>query len=430
MIILSWNIRGLNDPCKVVSLKKLLAEQCVDVVGIMETKVKCDKSVKLQKKFGSSWSWFCNYSSSHRGRLWVGWFHDKVNLSVISSHEQFIHVQINSKDLHHQIFCTFVHGLHSIHDRLPLWDELMVMLSLDYEVNHFRSFVDNLDLGELKSKGSFYSWSNKGHGDTRIATRIDRGLVNQAWLSKFPHVESIYLPPLLSYHNPLLVEVSRFATTKGRPFRFLNCLADHADFCSIMEKSLHSVTGCSVMVTIWQNLKSVKKNLKDLNTKYFANVDEKVDVALAYLKAIQDQLAVDYSNSDLHVKEAEAVSMVKHWMNIQESIYKQKSRVDWIKLGDSSSHYFFSVMKHRQGRNRIDSIFTKDDVLLKDPILIENEIVGFYKGLLGSSDSSLPAVDLATIRRGSQLSSSSIDILTSMVTTSEIDSALAHIGDA
>ncbi|XP_021715738.1 uncharacterized protein LOC110683654 [Chenopodium quinoa] len=84
--------------------------------------------------------------------------------------------------------------------------------------------------------------------------------------------------------------------------------------------------------------------------------------------------------------------MVKHWMNIQESIYKQKSRVDWIKLGDSNSHYFFSVVKHRQGRNRIDSIFTEDDVLLKDPDLIENEIVGFYKGLLGSSASSLPAI--------------------------------------
>ncbi|XP_021715737.1 uncharacterized protein LOC110683653 [Chenopodium quinoa] len=316
MIVLSWNIRGLNDPCKVVSLKKLLAEQCVDVVGIMETKVKCDKSVELQKKFGSSWSWFCNYSSSHRGRLWVGWSHDKVNLSVISSHEKFIHVQISSKDLHHQIFCTFVYGLHSIHYRLPLWDGISSIGAVsgpwlvigdfnfvlnsydrvngnvitDYEVNHFRSFVDNLDLCELKSNGSFYSWSNKGHVDGRIATRIDRGLVNQAWLSKFPHVESIYLPPFLSDHNPLLVEVSRFAATKGRPFRFLNCLADHADFCSIVEKSWHSVTGCSTMVTIWQNLKSVKKNLKDLNTKYFANVDEKVDAALTSLKAIRTSL--------------------------------------------------------------------------------------------------------------------------------------------
>ncbi|XP_021743104.1 uncharacterized protein LOC110709200 [Chenopodium quinoa] len=116
-------------------------------------------------------------------------------------------------------------------------------------------------------------------------------------------------------------------------------------------------------------------------------------------------------------------------MNIQESIYKQKSMVDWIKLGDSNSHYFFSVMKHRQGRNRIDSIFTEDDFHLKDPDLIENEIVGFYKGLLGSSASSLPAVYLATFRIGSQLSSCSIDILSSVVTTSKIDSALAQIGD-
>ncbi|XP_021730588.1 uncharacterized protein LOC110697529 [Chenopodium quinoa] len=326
-----------------------------------------DKSVKLQKKFGSAWSWFCNYSSSHRGRLWVAGYMTRLplwdgisSLGVVSGP------------------WLVIGDFNSVPNS---YDRINGNVVTNYEVNHFRSFVDNLDLCELISKGSFYSWSNKGHGDTRIATRIDRGLVNQAWLNS--HVESIYLPPLLSNHNPLLVE----------------------------------------------NLKSDKKNLKDLNTKYFANVDEKVDVALASLKAIQDQLAVDYSNSDLHVKEAEAVNMVKHWMYIQESIYKQKSRVDWIKLADCSSHYFFSVMKHKQGRNRIDSFFTEDDVLLKDHVLIENEIVGFNKGLLGSSASSLPAVDLATIRRGSQLSSSSIDILTAVVTTSEIDNALTQIGD-
>ncbi|XP_021747460.1 uncharacterized protein LOC110713310 [Chenopodium quinoa] len=267
------------------SVKKLISEQSVDVIGILETK-------------------------------------DKVNVTVLSSHEQFVHADICSKDLYHHFLVTFVYGLHSIHDRVPLWTGISnISVSsdpwfngapiTDYEVKHFKECIETMDFCEIKSKGSFYSWNNKGHGDDRVATRIDRGLVNQAWMSIYSSAEAIFLPPLLSDHCPILVEVCSHNLGKGRPFRFLNCLADHKDFCSIVEASWIKVSKSTAMTDVWQNLKTVKQGLKSLNTKYFANIDDRVDQANSALIQIQEKLAVDITNGNLHLQEAAAIEQIK-----------------------------------------------------------------------------------------------------------------------
>lgn len=69
MILLTWNIRGLNDPNKVVEINQLIRNHKIAVIGILETKVKVHKTGAIQKKFGSHWCWQGNYSYSPK----VGW---------------------------------------------------------------------------------------------------------------------------------------------------------------------------------------------------------------------------------------------------------------------------------------------------------------------------------------------------------------------
>ncbi|KAL2938167.1 50S ribosomal protein L23 [Bienertia sinuspersici] len=67
---MSWNIRGLNGPNKVITVKRIGKQQNVTIVCILETKVKPTKIVAIQNKLGRRWSWFCNYEYSSRGRIW------------------------------------------------------------------------------------------------------------------------------------------------------------------------------------------------------------------------------------------------------------------------------------------------------------------------------------------------------------------------
>ncbi|XP_021732888.1 uncharacterized protein LOC110699669 [Chenopodium quinoa] len=346
---------------------------------------------------------------------------DRVTVNVLKIHEQFIHFSVLSKDLSTQIQLTIIYGFHSIHDRLPMWegirnisiqhfpwlcagdfnsvlntsDRLHGTDVTDYETRDFQSLVDDLDLTEVKRKGAFYSWSNKAHTGPRTLSRIDRVFGNQAWLDSHGHVETVYLPPSLSDHSPVLLDICPAPTGKGRPFRFLNCVADHPDFLDTVSQAWCS--GSSV----WKKLNSLKSSIKSLNSKQFGNIAEKIDQANVELAGIQNLMAQNPDDLDLYAKEYDAIKVVKHWNDIQESIFKQKSRINWIKLGDGNSHYFFLVMKNRQARNRIDS----NQVSLKDPDSISNEIISFYKSLLGTKAPWLPAVDLVTMRRGKQLSS-------------------------
>ncbi|XP_021727809.1 uncharacterized protein LOC110694913 [Chenopodium quinoa] len=371
----------------------------VDVIGLLETKIKSKNVLTYQKKFGSSWLWMCNYDHSPKGRIWLGRNAITVTVNVLKIHEQFIHCSVSSKDLSTQVHLTVVYGLHSIHDRLHMWEGIRnisiqhspwlcagdfnsVLHTLDrlhgtdvtdYETRDFQSLVDDLDLTEVKSKGAFYSWSNKAHTGPRTLSRIDRVFGNQAWLASHGHVEIVYLPPSLSDHSLVLLDICSAPAGRGRPFRFLNCIDDHLDFLDTVSQAWGS--GSSV----WKKLNSVKSSIKSLNSEKFGNIEEKIDQANVELVGIQNLMAQNPDDLDLYAKESDAIKVVKHWNDIQESIFKQKSRINWINLGD------------------------------------------------GTQAPWLPAVDLVTMRRGKQLSSVAQSYLIQHVSHAEIDAALKGI---
>lgn len=208
MNVCSWNVRGLNDPHKVRDFHKFLTHNKVTVIGLLETKVKQPNASGIQNKLGNEWRWVDNYSHSPRGRVWVGWKKDYINVTVLKVEEQFIHCDLLSMDHKIHFDCSFVYGLNTVELRGPLWDQLStintqhlpwlltgdfnaVLSTLDrvngaevttHETRDFQQFVDTIGVFEVKSKGSYYSWTK---GQARIASRIDRGLGNQLWMDSF-----------------------------------------------------------------------------------------------------------------------------------------------------------------------------------------------------------------------------------------------------
>ncbi|XP_021729346.1 uncharacterized protein LOC110696366 [Chenopodium quinoa] len=245
-------------------------------------------------KFGSSWLWVCNYDHSPKGRIWLGWNADRVTVNVLKIHEQFIHCSVLSKDISTKFHLTFIYGLHSIHDRLPMWEGIR-NISIQHspwlcagDFNSVLNTSDRLhDLTQVKTKGAIYSWSNKAHTGPRTLSRIDRVFGNQAWLASHGHVETVYLPPSLSDHSLILLDICPAPAGKGRPLRFLNYIADHLDFLDTVSQAWCS--GGSVL----QKLNSIDQ----------ANVE---------LAGIQNLMAQNRDDLDLYVKESDAIKPVSH----------------------------------------------------------------------------------------------------------------------
>ncbi|XP_048492328.1 uncharacterized protein LOC125493226 [Beta vulgaris subsp. vulgaris] len=53
------------------------------------------------------------------------------------------------------------------------------------------------------------------------------------------------------------------------------------------------------------------------------------------------------------------------WLQVEESILKQKSRIQWIQVGDSNSIVFFDAMKERHARNSIDVLYSSNGTKLE-----------------------------------------------------------------
>lgn len=47
---------------------------------------------------------------------------------------------------------------------------------------------------------------------------------------------------------------------------------------------------------------------------------------------------------------------LRHWSNIEDRILPQKSRINWVKLGDANTKFVFAATKARLAHDRINML--------------------------------------------------------------------------
>lgn len=214
MIICTWNVRGMNKPHKAREVRRCLQKHQVTFVGLLETKVKNHNITNIQKLFGSAWRWHVNNNRGSIGRIWVGWQTADLDVKILDEGEQAVLCEVTAQ---HQapVVISVVYGKNDARARQELWRDLLShkraapwLISGDFnailkvedrlhggtmnEIQDFEGFIDNAEVYEVPSKGPYFSWSNKGIGHARNASRIDRGLVSKEWLEAFAHTEVVY----------------------------------------------------------------------------------------------------------------------------------------------------------------------------------------------------------------------------------------------
>ncbi|KAL2934073.1 GTPase-activating protein BEM2/IPL2, partial [Bienertia sinuspersici] len=214
----------------------------------------------------------------------------------------------------------------------------------DGEVVDFKERLIKHQLIIVRRWGRYYSWSHKSMGQDKIASRIDWVVVNEIFLDLFPNVEAIYLSPLLSNHCPIILECFQSREDKGKSFRFLNVLTSCTDFLHVVAKAWTQQTCGSVMYLVWEKLKAIKGALKTLNTQQFSDIQDRIENPQEEFQAIH-------------------------------KYPQQKARVDWVRLGDGNSKYFYSIMKPRECMNMINSMLLEDGCLVRNPYMIKDEIL-------------------------------------------------------
>ena len=181
------------------------------------------------------------------------------------------------------------------------------------------------------------------------------------------------------------------------------------------------------MYRLTRKLRSVKTRLKAFNFHVFANVREKVVEVREALHRAQTALLSNPNDPGLVGNEKVCLKNFHDLALAEEGFLKQKSRIQWLKLGDQNSNFFHKAVKARNSRNSIKSITLENGCRSKDSDTIKQEVLNHFQSVLGSNmrDSATDAYHMD----GLVWSSKHLDILHSRITHEEIKSAMFSIDD-
>lgn len=203
-----------------------------------------------------------------------------------------------------------------------------------------------------------------------------------------------------------------------KPFRFFNFWADHPSFLPLVQEVWREEVRGSPMFQLCTKLKSLKRKLKELNNLHFSDIQGRVMQAKARMDSLQRQIQDNPTDPYLCAEEVVAVKNYGDLCRAEESFLRQKSRVQWLNLGDQNTEFFFRMVKSRQGRNKIVSIVKEDGSRVDNPTEIKDEIVRFFQNLLSSTPRPTP-IDMDLLDR----------VMTRKVSTSQCFDLVKEVSD-
>ncbi|XP_055960701.1 uncharacterized protein LOC126667366 [Mercurialis annua] len=407
------------------------------IMVVVEPRIAGIKADKVIKRTG--------FDFSHRveahgfsGGIWLLW-NVNAKVDILLNHFQFIHISLTFDNTGETFLFTAVYGSPSPSNRNNMWRDLSslnignnfpwiiagdfnaILYSTDrkggsrfrnHGCPHFSNFLEKNALTQLDSVGPNFTWR---WGN--LFQKLDRAICNNLWLQKHLNAVTHHLPRIHSDHRPILIKLNthRLDVVNNKPFRFLASWLTHKDFVNVVKNS-------------WNNQQSLNDNIhlftekiKGWNVDVFGNIFKQKRILLARINGIQRYLENRPSNYLTELENNLKAELDEISLR-EEALWLQKSRCNWLMLGDRNTSYFHAKATARRRRNRICVLKDSDGNWCDNDASLRNLAVYFFKGLYTESCNNRPVYQV----RGCfpALDSITISRLDSEITNGEIHQAL------
>ncbi|GAV81031.1 Exo_endo_phos domain-containing protein [Cephalotus follicularis] len=304
---------------------------------------------------------------------------------------------------------SFVYGLCDYRSRRDLWKDLIFHTQLassvpwlilgDFNVSRFpheqlngpprvskamsefNECLKSMEVDDIKSVGRFFTWSNKRVGNFVVNKKLDRVLGNWEWHNHFNHSLAHFHNPGVSDHSLVSVSLSDFRSNGNKPFKFLNFWVKDDRFLDIVRRVWDQRAIDNPLETVLCKLRNLKRELKSVFKK--SNPSSKNEAIRVEIKTTQANLLLNPTNVGLLLKEKLLLSKLWKFNEEEESFLKQKSRIMWLRLGDSNNKFFHRSISALHHINHIGRLQKSDGSWACSPAEIEQVAVEHFSGFLG-----------------------------------------------
>lgn len=209
--------------------------------------------------------------------------------------------------------------------------------------------------------------------------------MNDSWNDRPNFSRANFIEPGISDRALSILQIANIEDLGPKPFRYFNHWSAHKDFIP----TIHKVWSLNLMgppiFSLCSKLKALKKEITS-----FIQEDKEEIQKLKELKGklhdLQKTILAGSSNVEVLNSERLIRQEVYQLTYVEESIWRQKVRIHWLKSGDQNTTYFHRSVKARQSRNLIRSLRIENGSLVNTIKEIKEVAVNYFEGLLGVED--------------------------------------------
>ncbi|XP_028554798.1 uncharacterized protein LOC114580674 [Dendrobium catenatum] len=382
MILLSmasWNIRGFNNPSKVIACKHFIKVHKLDLICILDNRIHLNSMddpwfIAAHTIFDSEVN--CNnINLSASRRIWIKWAGDKISFvpTFYSSKLIFGFVSYGPAK---SFVLSAVYGSNYVDERLLFWQQLCSntptpdlpwIIMGDFNccifqnektggsplyfsrMGDFNSFIYANHLIDLSSTSLFYTWFNQ-QIENSIHIKLNKALVNEAWIAKYPLSYYFVDKPMCSDHSPIVLKDGSSKTISNR-FQFKNFWTSKDEYWGIMlDIFLEPIKGNPLM-DFSNKLRKMKASVK---TKNWASANS-IQLSLHSLQEKQHPLLnfldCDPSNPTLNVVLKATNGDITYLTSSWTSWVSQRVKAKWLKDGEDDLKFLYSKIRMRKSFN-------------------------------------------------------------------------------
>ncbi|XP_050232935.1 uncharacterized protein LOC126681437 [Mercurialis annua] len=278
-------------------------------------------------------------------------------------------------ELNTDLFCILVGDFNEILDP----SERHNCSSFSSSMLAFSEFISASSLVESCLHGRFYTWHN-----SISCSKIDRCFLSPRVFSLWPNSDLKALPRCYSDHVPLLFNSDAPINWGPKPFKSINAWWSHKDFSPFIAESWANISRRLPSSNLVIKLRELRSVIKTWNREIFGDMNSKL--LDTQLKISELESSADFQ--DLNDEDGARLSTLYSEFHLisknLDSLWHQKSRLNWHSHGDKNSKYFHAMASKHSNSNAISEVLI-DETCYNSAPAIKHQVYSFYRQLFSRS---------------------------------------------